>query len=176
MRLEVGTKLVPAKERITAKEGVALALEVKLLRQPRDFVTMLFHPAREMRRFAGSLFVPEIARDKFLSNSQPGVGCENHVRKLRLRRDQLNLALQFRQGRMQVLPLFLRQWCFRPPRAAHPWIDLVLDAVMVRRTKEQLTHKIDSLLLAIRAHRTVTVGDAIGEFAQERFYVGDQSD
>src|SRR5436190_7497827 len=141
MRLDVRTKLIPAKECVTAKESIALALEVKILWQPRDFVTVLFHPASEMRRFAGALFVPEIARDKLLSNSKPGVGRENHVGKFRLRRDQMNLALQFRQGRMQVLPLFLRQRGFRPPRAAHPGIDLVFNPVVIRWTKKQLAHK-----------------------------------
>ena len=95
MRLDVGTKLVAAKERVTAEEGIAFAFEVEIIGQPRNVVAVFLHPVREMRRFAGALFVPEIARDKFLSNSQPGVGRENHVGKFRLRCDQMNLALQF---------------------------------------------------------------------------------
>src|SRR2546423_13712242 len=64
MGIYVGPEFVAAEQNIAAEEGVALAFEIKVLRQPDDFVAMLFHPARKMRRFAGAFFVPEIARDK----------------------------------------------------------------------------------------------------------------
>ena len=86
MRLDIGAKLVPAKKCVAAEESVAFAFEVEIIGQPRDFVAMFFHPARKMRRFAGALFVPEIARNESATDGQPCVGCENHVGKLWLRR------------------------------------------------------------------------------------------
>src|SRR5262249_3058729 len=55
----------------------------------------------------------------------------------------MNLAIQFRKRRMQLLPLFLGDLRFSAMGDAHPGIDLVLDAVVVRRTKKQLAHRID---------------------------------
>src|SRR5712691_8394747 len=87
MRLNIGTKFVAAKERITAKERIAFAFEVEIIGQPGDFVTVFFHPAGKMRRFARALLVPEITWNEFATNRESRVGRENHVRKLWLRRD-----------------------------------------------------------------------------------------
>src|SRR5438105_660306 len=147
MRLDVGAKLVAAKKGIAAEKRIAFAFEIEIIWQPRNFVAVFLHPTREMWRFTRPLFVPEITRNKFLSNSKPGVGGENHVGKFRLRRNQIDLAMQFRQRRMQIPPLLLRERGFRAARTTHPGIDLVLDAVMVRRTKEQLASHSDSYFL-----------------------------
>jgi len=93
----------------------------------------MFHPTRKVRRFAGAFFMPEIAGNKLPANGESGVSSENHVGKLRLRRNQIDVAFQLRQGGVQVRPLFFRQRSFSASFAAHPRIDLVLDAVMVRR-------------------------------------------
>ena len=66
MRLNVGTKFVTAKKRIPAKEGIALALEIKIFRQPSDFITLLLHRFREERLLASTLFVAEIAGDELV--------------------------------------------------------------------------------------------------------------
>src|SRR3954471_23671314 len=64
MGVDVGAEFVAAKKNVAAEERVTFAFEVELLRQPDDFVAVLFHPTCEMRRFAGAFFVAEIARDK----------------------------------------------------------------------------------------------------------------
>ena len=68
MRLNVGTKFVTAKKRIPAKESVALSLEIKIFRQPTDFITPLLHRFREERLLAGTLFVTEIAGDESVAH------------------------------------------------------------------------------------------------------------
>ena len=109
---------------------------------------MFFHPACKMRRLIRALFMPEITRNEFATNGETGVGRENHVGKLWLRRNQIDFAIQIRKRRVQFGPLFLGEWRLCAARATHPGIDLVLDAVVIRRAKEQLTHKIDNLLAA----------------------------
>ena len=95
MRLNVGTKFVAAKEHLTAEQRVAFALEKKLLWQPVHFVALLLHPFGKERLLTGAFFVSEIAGDEFATNSQPGVGGENHVGQSRLRWNQMNFAIQF---------------------------------------------------------------------------------
>src|SRR6266446_2158106 len=141
MRFDVGTELVTAKKRVADKKGVAFAFEIVIVGQPRDLETAFFHPAGKMRRFAGPLFMPKVAWDKLFTDSESGVGRENHVRQLWLRRDELNSAIQFGKGRVQAAPLLLRDRRFRPARSAHPGIDLVLDAVVIWRAKKEFAHK-----------------------------------
>src|SRR5438045_8936633 len=120
MRLDIGTKFVAAKKDIAAEKRIAFAFEIEIIWQPRDFVAVFLHPTREMWRFTRPLFVPEITRNKFLSNSKPGVGGENNVRKFRLRRNQIDLAMKFRQRRMQIPPVLLRECGFRASRSTPP--------------------------------------------------------
>src|SRR5215471_49305 len=153
MRLNVRAKLVAAKKHVAAKERVAFTLEIKVLRQPIHLVTVVLHPLGKERLFPGAFLVAEITRDEFAADSQPGIGGENHIGQSRLRRDQMNLAIQFGKRRMQLLPLFLGDLRFSATGDAHPGIDLVLDAVVVRRTKKQLAHKIDTYLLTLDSLR-----------------------
>ena len=90
--------------------------------------------------FAGAFFVAEITGDESAANRQPGVGGEDHVRQSRLRRNQMNLAIQFGKRRVQLFPLLLDDRRFGAAGDAHPGIDLVLDPVVIRRTKKQLAH------------------------------------
>jgi hypothetical protein len=53
---------------------------------------------------------------------------------------------------------------------AHPRIDLVLDAVVIRRTKKQLAHRTENLLPDLRP------AQVIGEFPQKWFHVRDHAD
>src|SRR5882724_5545244 len=141
MRFDVGPEFVTAKKCVADEKCIAFAFEIKIIGQPGDLEAALFHPAGKMRRLAGALFVPKIAWDKLFAHSESGVGGENHVRQLWLRRDELNSAIQFGKGRVQPAPLLLRDRCFRPARSAHPGIDLVLDAVVIRRAKKEFAHK-----------------------------------
>jgi len=80
VRIDVGAKFVAAKKHIAAKERVAFAFEIKILRQLDDIVAVLFHPTGEVRRFARSFFVAKITRNKAAADREPGIGRENHVR------------------------------------------------------------------------------------------------
>src|SRR4030095_9239786 len=128
MRLNIGTKFVTAEECIAAKKRVALALEVKILRQPIHFITALFHPFREKRLLARALLMAKITGDKFAANGQSGVGRENHIWKSVLRWNQMNVALEIRELRMQLFPLLLHQSCVGAAGAVHPGVDRVLNA------------------------------------------------
>ena len=179
--MDIGAKLVAAKKHVVAEERITLAFEVEIIGQPADFIAMFFHPFRKMRCFACALLVAEIARNEFAANREPGVGRENHVGKFSLRRDQMDLAIQFGKSGVQVFPLFLRKCCFRAAGATHPRIDLVFDSVKVRRTKEQLAHRIDnfireSLPFAIAGRDRSGIGYAISEFLQEWLDICDQAD
>ena len=78
----------------------------------------------------------EITRDKFLADGEPGVGSEYHVGQFRLWRHQLDLRLEGGERFVQSLPLRFRQIGFGATRATHPRIDLVLDAVVIRRAQK----------------------------------------
>src|SRR5438045_666649 len=94
-----------------------------------------------MGRFAGPLFMPKIAGDELLPDCEASVGREHHVRQIWLRRDEFNFAIQFGKDSVQTAPLFLGQGRFRPSGSTHPRVDLVLDAVVIRRAKKKLAHK-----------------------------------
>src|SRR5262249_22775175 len=94
MRFDVGAELVAAKESDPAEESVAFTFEIIIVGQPRDLIAALFHPAREMRCFAGAFFVSKIAGNESFADREPGVGSENHVGKSRLRRDEIDFALE----------------------------------------------------------------------------------
>src|SRR4029450_5222690 len=106
---------------------------------------MFFHPARKMRRFTGAFLVSEIARNESATGGEARGGCENHVGNVWLRRNQIDLAIQFRERGVQFFPLLLGEGRLRATGTAHPGIDLVFDSVIVRRTKQQLGHKIEDL-------------------------------
>ena len=93
----------------------------------------------------------------------------------------MDLAIQFRERRVQFFPLLLGERCLRAAGATHPGIDLVFDSVKVRRTKEQLAHRIDnfireSLPFAIAGRDRSGIGYAISEFLQEWLDICDQAD
>src|ERR1700720_1475025 len=71
----------------------------------------------------------------------------------------MNFAIQLRQCRLQVFPLFLRKCRVCSTGAAHPRIDLVLDAVMVGRTKEQLAHRTNDHFWGLSAPAGPLSGD-----------------
>src|SRR5437016_7702849 len=103
MRLNIGTKFVAAKKHIAAKERIAFPFEIQILWQPVHFIAAFLHPFCKEWLLAGALWVAKIARDKFFFHSQSGVGGKDHVGKFWLRRDQVNLAIQLRESRVQFL-------------------------------------------------------------------------
>ena len=114
---------------------------------------MLFRPAPEMRGFTGPFRITKIARDKLLAHGQPSVGGKNHVGQFRLRRYQLDFAVERRQSLAQTFPLCFGELTFSSACSAHPGIDLVLDTVVVRPAKQQFAHLTSevSLLRLLRA-------------------------
>ena len=146
MRFDVGAEFVTAKKCIASEKCVAFALEIVIIGQPGNLEAVFFHPAGEMRCFAGALLVPKVAWDNLFADGKPGISGKNHVRQFRLRRDELNSAIEFGQRSLQAVPLLLRQRRFSAARPAHPRIDLVLDAVVIRRAKQELAHKIETYL------------------------------
>ncbi len=143
---DVGSEFVTAKKHIAREKRVAFALEIVVVRQPRNLVAVFFHPAREMRRFAGAFFMPKIAWNKLFSYSQSGIGGKDHVRQFRLWRDQFDLTIEPGKRGLQTGPLILRERGFGAAGPTHPGINLVLDAVIIRRAQQKLAHKIDSYL------------------------------
>src|SRR6266545_4816961 len=77
----------------------------------------------------------------------------------------MNLAIEIRQSRIQLFPLLLRQGYLGAAGAVHPGINLVLDAVVIGRTEEQLTHRTANLLANVRLSKI------IGELSQKRSHV-----
>src|SRR5205085_1401938 len=146
MRFDVGTKFVTAKEHIGTKKRVAFAFEIIIIWQPGNLVAAFFHPRRKMRRFASPFFVAKVTRNKCFADGESSVGGKNHVRQFRLWRNQFDFRVEFRERRVQPVPLFLSKSALRAASAAHPGVDLVLDAVMIRRAKKELAHKIDNYL------------------------------
>jgi hypothetical protein len=69
-----------------------------------------------------------------------------------------------------LFPLFLDDRSFGAVGDAHPGVNLVLDPVIIRRTKKQLTHRHENLLADFRP------AQAVGEDAQKRFHVRDEAD
>ena len=78
--------------------------------------------------------------------------------------------IQFGKRRVQLAPLLLNDRRFGAAGDAHPGIDLVLDAVVIRRTKKQLAHRTENLLLDLGP------AQVIGEFPQKWFHVRDDAD
>jgi hypothetical protein len=71
---------------------------------------------------------------------------------------------------VQLFPLLLDDCRFGAAGDAHPGIDLVLDAVVVRRTKKQLAHRTENLLPDLGP------AQVIGQFPKEWFHVRDHAD
>src|SRR6478735_3698657 len=140
MRADIGAKFVAAKKRVTGKERVTFSLKKLIVRQPDNFVAVLFHPLRKKRRFPGPLFVPKITRDEFSADGQPGVGGKDHVGQLRLWRDEMDVASKAKEFLVQSAPLRLDEWSIGATGAAHPWIDFVFDAVVIGRAKQKIAH------------------------------------
>ena len=93
MRIDVGAEFVSAKKRVAARRARRLLLRNKDSSGNQiNFVAVLFHPTREMRRFAGPFLWRKLLGIKFLADGESGVGGKDHVGQFRLRRDQLDLA------------------------------------------------------------------------------------
>src|SRR5437762_2560443 len=94
VRLDIAAKFVTAKERIATEESVPFSLEIQFFRQPENFISVRFHPAREVRRLPGPFLVPKIARNKLPANGEAGIRRENHIGQFRLWRDQFDFGTE----------------------------------------------------------------------------------
>ena len=136
MRLDVGAEFVTAEKRVAAEERVAFAFEIKILRQPDHFVTVFFHPAGKMRRFTGAFLCRKLLGINLFPTVSPAFAVKTMSGNLGCGGDEMNLASKLGQASRAVLSIVSARRGFRAAGAAHPGIDLVFDAVMVRRTKQ----------------------------------------
>ena len=81
----------------------------------------------------------------------------------------MNLA-KSGKPRVQLFPLLLDDRRFGAAGDAHPGIDLILDTVVIRRTKKQLAHRTGNLLTDLGP------AQAIAQFPQKWFDVCDEAD
>ena len=92
MRLNVAAELVTAKKCIARKESVAFAFEIQIVRQPKNLITVLFHPTHEIRRFTGSFLVAALERHPGLAGTlveiarqgklDPVIGRDEEIRRV----------------------------------------------------------------------------------------------
>src|SRR6266480_6511820 len=160
MRLDVRAKPVTAKQNVTAKETVALAFKNELGRQLHYFEPVLGKPTLEMTFFAPPFLVTEAAENESLADHQPCVRGKHQIRQTRLGRQQIDLATERSERVAQRLPLNTRQPWFCIPRPAHPGIDLVFNAVVIRRAEQQPAHRLSPPSQDPRQTRSVRAGTA----------------
>ena len=113
----------------------------------------------------------KVTGNELPADGETGIGGENHVRQFRLRRDQLDLAVELGESRVQAGPLLFGYGCLRTAGPTHPWIDFVLDSVEIGRTEQQFAHTIR--LLVIAKLGTLYLGalfaQTLDQFVQFRF-------
>src|SRR5438270_7658817 len=79
MRLDVAAEFVAAKKCVAREKRIAFAFEIQVFRQPKNFVTMLFHPTHEIRRFTGPFLMAKVTRNKFFADGESGIGGKHHI-------------------------------------------------------------------------------------------------
>ncbi len=136
----IGTKTVAAKQNIAGEQSVAFAFEEKAVGQRQDFIVARGEPFLEVALLASPLRESKIAADEFPAYNKTGVGGEHHVRKFLLRSNQFDATTERFERGLEPLPLLAGQGGKGVVRAAHPGIDFVLDAVIIRRAKQQAAH------------------------------------
>ena len=132
---------------------------------------MLLHPFGKERLLSSAFFVAEIAGDESAANGQPGVGGEDHVAAAAAAAqsdEPCNSISKASRAVVSIAPE--RSRVIGAAGDAHPGIDLVLDAVVIRRTKKQLAHGTENLLADLGP------AQALGEFPQKWFHVRDEAD
>src|SRR5262245_746572 len=135
MRTDVGANLITRETNIAASQQVAFTLEKKFLRQPYNFKSLPAEPFNADWHFAAPHVVAKVTRNELFSPNDAGVGAKNHVRQTGYRLDKIDLQSQAAlQDLSQVRPLPTRALPIALPAFAHPWVDLVFDAVVIRRT------------------------------------------
>src|SRR5258706_2325736 len=131
---------IAAKQDVSTEQRIPLPLKQKSLRQTHGFVMMIGEPFFEMLFLTSPLLEPKITANELVSNHQAGVCGEHHVGQFLLRRDHFDFAAERLELVMKSLPLGASQLRQRILSAVHPRIDLVFDAEIIRRAKEQLGH------------------------------------
>src|SRR5262249_11914580 len=140
-------------KRGAAKQCVAGALEKCAFRKVLDHEAMGGKPGVEVRRFTGPHLVAKAGAEKAIVEDQAGIGSENQIGQTLLRRHQLDLDAEADERIMQAMPLLLGRLGRAAAGAAHPGIDLVLDAVVIRRAHQDagmLSHTPSSFTSARR--------------------------
>src|SRR5438874_1644841 len=141
MRANIRTETVATEQNITTEQRVPFSFENQSLGQTHEFVTVLCEPLFELFLFNLPFLETKVAPDELLPDNQARIGRENHVRHFFARRDQLDLTAQRLKRLAELLPLSLRHRRQGILGAVHPRIDLVFNAVVVRRTEQYLSHE-----------------------------------
>src|ERR1035441_3791545 len=142
MRADVGAETVAAEQHLAAEQRIPFPFKQQPLRQAHHFVFVVEKPLLEMLLLAPALAEAKVTADELMAGHKAGVGREYHVRQLRLRRDEADLAAERLQRVMQGAPLRTSDHRLRLVGAIHPGVDFILDAVMVGRAQQQLAHEI----------------------------------
>ncbi len=127
---------ISCQERVAAEQSVAGALEIRIGLQWPQLKAMLGKPLLRVDLFDLALSVAEMGGHRDVAKDQRSVGGEHQVGHARLRPHKLNIGPCLFQQSPQVLPLGNRQAMIGPPQPVHPGVDLILDAVVVRRTHQ----------------------------------------
>ena len=136
--------LYPQKSASPREERVAFPFEVKILRAARRLRSRalpssarnaaLRRRVPRWRKLLGINFFPIVSPALAVKTMSGSFGCGG-----------IELDLAVETGKRVDAALSIALWstsAIRAARATHPWIDLVLDAVMIRRTKKQVPHVI----------------------------------
>src|ERR1043166_7899765 len=98
MAANIGAIPIAAEKHFTAKQRIPFALEVEIIGQRHRLVTMLKKPFLKELLLALPLGKTKFAGNEFLPAYKACIGGENHIRQLRLRRNQLDLAAAGLEG------------------------------------------------------------------------------
>src|SRR5262249_24184350 len=132
----VAADAIASEQRLAAKERIPGAFEIHSFRQVFNREPVGSEPGVEVRRLTGADLVTKSGAEEALFADQAGVRREDRVRQLGRGRHKLDGYAQAPKNFNQTLPLATR--CLRraAPGAAHPRIDFVFDAVVVRWTHQ----------------------------------------
>ncbi len=120
------------------KQRVAFAFEGRIGRQIQRLVARSLKPFGKQRHLRLALGHPERSRHEPVTDHQPGVGREAHVRQMLAAIDHLHVG-QPADNPVQHVPLLGGHFASRPAHVAfHPRVDHVLHAEMRRSAHENL--------------------------------------
>jgi hypothetical protein len=142
IKLRANTVAYPEKGSIAVKKSVASPFERKVLRQLMNAEPVLLKPTPKVWFLGSALPVEKATQDNILTQDEPGIRCEDHVRRSGMWPYQLNRRLM-RKDLVEPAPLIGRKRSAGAGYVAfHPWIDDVVDLIKLRGTHEEAVENI----------------------------------